>query len=179
MLLYALGAIVAVVGVLAVVVAMQPAQFRVTRSVKVAAGAPAVFAEVNDLHRWEAWSPWAKIDPQMKLNYSGAAAGSGACYEWSGNSQVGAGRTTITESRPGELVRIKLEMFKPFKATNDVQFTFQPEGEQTVVTWSMDGTNNFLGKAVGLLMNMDKMVGGQFEQGLASLKSVVEAKPKL
>ena len=114
----------------------------------------------------------------MKKTYEGAAAGTGAVYTWAGNSQAGSGRATITESRPSELIRIRLEFVKPFAATNTAEFTFKPEGDRTAVTWSLTGTRNFMFKAVGLFMNMDKMVGGQFEEGLAQLKSVAEAAPR-
>src|SRR5207245_4400774 len=157
------------------VVAMRPSEYRVARTATIAAPAPAVFAQVNDFHKWEAWNPWAKLDPAMKQAYEGAPAGSGAIYTWSGNNEVGEGRMTITESRPSDLIRIKLEFFKPFAATNTAEFTFKPEGNQTAVTWSMTGNNNFMAKAVHLLMNMDTMVGGQFEKGLAQMGSVVEA----
>ena len=159
------------------VVAMQPAGFRIVRSATIAAPAPAVFAQVNDFHKWEAWSPWAKIDPAMKQAYAGAPAGTGAVYTWAGNHEVGEGRMTVTESRPGEFIQIKLEFGKPFAATNTAEFTFKAEGDRTAVTWSMTGRNNFVGKMICLFMDMDKMVGGQFEKGLAQIKSVVEAKP--
>ncbi|HVY69235.1 MAG TPA: SRPBCC family protein [Verrucomicrobiae bacterium] len=166
----------AVVVIVVVIVAMQPAEFRLSRSTKVSAPPPAVFAQVNDFHNWENWSPWAKIDPAMKQTYSGAPAGNGAIYEWAGNSKAGAGRMTIVESRPGELVRIKLEFLKPFQAENQAEFTFHPQGNQTAVTWTMTGRKNFMFKAVHLLMSMEKMVGGQFEQGLAQMKAVAEAR---
>src|SRR5262249_17084650 len=121
-------------------------------------------------------SPWEKLDPQLKRTFDGAAAGTGAIYSWLGNKKVGEGRMTIMESRPSDLIRIKLEFLKPFKATNTAEFTFQPQGEQTLVTWSMFGTKNFIIKAFGLLMNMDKLVGGDFERGLTNMKSVVEAR---
>jgi hypothetical protein len=114
----------------------------------------------------------------MKTTYTGAPTGTGAVYAWSGNAEVGEGRTTITESRPNDLVRIKLEFVRPFATINDVEFTFRPEGERTAVTWSMTGRNGFLAKAVHLFMDMDKMVGGQFETGLAQLKAVAEKAPK-
>jgi len=171
-------ALAAIVVVFVIVVAMQPSEFRVARTATISAPAPAVFAQVNDFHNWEAWSPWAKRDPAMKKAYEGAPAGTGAISTWAGNSEVGEGRTTIVESRPNELIRITLEMFKPFAATNTVEFTFMSEGNQTVVTWSMAGKNNFIAKAVHLFMNIDKMVGGDFEKGLAQMKSVVEAAPK-
>jgi hypothetical protein len=167
-----------IVLVLVVVVAMQPSGFRVTRSKTISAPPPAVFAQVNDFHKWEAWNPWGKIDPAMKQAYEGAPAATGAVYTWAGNNEFGEGRMTIIESRPTDLIRIKLEFFKPFAATNTGEFTFKPEGNQTAVTWSMFGEKNFMAKAVHLFMNMDKMIGGQFDTGLASMKSIVEATPK-
>jgi hypothetical protein len=172
-----IGVAVLVIALVAVV-AMQPSEFRIARSATIAAPAPVVFAEVNDFRKWEAWSPWAKLDPAMKKVYTGAPTGTGAVYAWSGNGEVGEGRTTITESRPHDLVRIKLEFVRPFAATNDVEFTFRPDGDRTAVTWSMTGHNGFLAKAAGLVMDMDKMVGGQFEQGLAQLKAVAEKAPR-
>jgi hypothetical protein len=174
---YILLGVAMLILLLVILVAMQPGDFRVVRSASMAAPPADVFAQVNDLHTWEAWSPWAKIDPAMKQTYDGQPAGTGAIYSWNGNSQVGEGRMTITDSRPSELVRIKLEFMRPFAGTNDVEFTFKPEGNQTLVTWSMAGTKNFIVKAFGLFMSMDKMVGGMFEQGLAQMKAVVEAKP--
>jgi len=175
MLIKILIALAVIVVVFVVIVAMQPSEFGVVRSATISAPAPALFAQVNDFHKWEAWNPWGKLDPTMKQAYEGAPAGTGAIYTWSGNNEVGEGRMTITESRPSDLIRIKLEFFKPFAATNTAEFTFKPEGNQTAVTWSMTGNNNFLAKAVHLFMNMDKMVGGQFEKGLAQMGSVVEA----
>jgi hypothetical protein len=168
--------VVLVVG-LAVYVATRPAEFRVVRTATVSAPAPAVFALVNDFHNWAAWSPWAKLDPAMKQSYEGAAAGTGAVYTWAGNREVGEGRMTMTESRPPDLIRIKLEFLKPFAATNTAEFAFRAEGDRTTVTWSMDGRKNFVTKAMGLVMSMDRMVGGQFEKGLAEMKRVAEAGP--
>ena len=142
------------------------------------ATAGVVFAEVNDLHKWADWSPWAKLDPTMKQTYEGAAAGTGAIYSWAGNKDVGEGRMTITESRSNELIRIKLEFLKPFAAVNITEFAFTPEGDQTAVSWTMTGTNNFMAKAFCMFMNMDKMVGGDFEKGLAQLKVAAEAGAK-
>jgi len=167
MLQIILIAFAVIVIVLVIVVAMQPSEFRVARSATMSAPAPAVFAQVNDFHKWEAWNPWGKIDPAMKQTYEGAPAGVGAIYTWVGNKNVGEGRMTLTESRPSNLIRIKLEFFKPFAGTNIAEFTFKPEGNQTAVTWSMAGKNNFMAKAIHLFMNMDKMIGGQFETGLA------------
>jgi hypothetical protein len=176
MLVKILIAVVIVVLGLAAFIDTRPAEFRVTRTATFAAPAPAVFAQVNELRKWEAWSPWAKKDPQMKQAYEGPAAGVGAVTSWVGNKDVGEGRMTIVESRPGELVRIKLEFFKPFTATNTAEFTFKPAGNQTAVTWSMSGQNNFIAKALQLVFDMDKMVGGDFETGLASLKTIVDKK---
>jgi len=171
-------AIAAIVVVFVAVVAMQPSEFRIVRSATISAHAPAVFAQVNDFHNWETWSPWAKLDPAAKATFEGPSAGTGAIFRWAGNDKIGEGSMTITESRPSDLIRITLEFVKPFAATNTAEFTFEPEGNQTAVTWSMAGKNNFMAKAVSLFMNMDKMVGGKFEEGLANMKSVVEAAPK-
>jgi hypothetical protein len=160
------------------VVAMQPSEFRVARTATIAAPAPVVFAQVNDFHNWEAWNPWAKLDPAMKQTYEGAPVGTGAMYTWAGNSQVGEGRMTLTESRPSDLIRIKLEFLKPFPGTSTAEFTFKPVGSETAVVWSMAGKNNLMAKAVCLFMNMDRMIGGQFEKGLTQMKAVVEAAPK-
>ena len=168
-------ALAVIVVVFLVVVAMQPAEYRVARSVTVSAPPPAVFAQVNDFHKWEAWNPWGKIDPAMKQSYESAPAGTGAIYTWIGNQEVGEGRMTITESRPSDLIRIKLEFMKPFQATNTAEFTFKPEGDLTAVMWSMSGELNFMAKALHLFMNMDKTLGGEFEKGLAQMKTVAEA----
>jgi len=173
--LYLILIALAVIVVLFVaVVVMQPSEFRIARTANIRAPATAVFAQVNDFHKWPAWSPWEKLDPAMKRTYEGAPAGSGAIYSWVGNNKVGEGRMTLIESHPSDLIKIKLEFLRPFKATNTAEFTFKPEGNQTVVTWSMFGRNNFLSKVFHLFMNMDKMVGGDFEKGLAQMKSVVE-----
>jgi carbon monoxide dehydrogenase subunit G len=174
MLKIVLLALAFVVVAFLVVAALQPAEFRITRSARVVAPAATVFDELNDFHKWEAWSPWARIDPKAKNSFSGPAAGVGAGFAWVGNSQAGEGRMTITESRPNELIRIKLEFLKPFAATNLTEFTLAPEAAGTAVTWTMSGRNGFLSKAFGLLVNCDKMVGGQFEQGLANIKAIVE-----
>jgi uncharacterized protein YndB with AHSA1/START domain len=167
---------VALIAVLfVIVVATRPADFCVTRTATISAPAAVVFAQVNDLHRWEAWSPWEKIDPALKRTFEGPSAGTGASYSWVGNKKAGEGRMTIMESRPDELIRIKLEFLKPFKATNTAEFTFKSEGNQTVVTWSMFGKNNFMAKAFHLFVNFDKMIGGDFEKGLVQLKLVAEA----
>jgi len=176
MLKWILAAVAAVVVIFLAVVALQPSDFRIERSATMAAPAPAVFAQVNDLRSWQAWSPWEKIDPQLKRTYEGPQAGTGAAYAWAGNQDVGEGRMTITESRPGERILINLEFFKPFTAANTAELSFKTAGDDTTVTWSMTGKNNFLSKAICLFVNMDRMVGGMFEQGLQQMKSVVESK---
>jgi Polyketide cyclase / dehydrase and lipid transport len=158
-----------------IVAAMQPSDFRVTRTGTISAPASAVFAQVNELQKWDAWSPWAKLDPEAKNFFEGPASGTGAIMRWTGNNKVGVGSMTIIESHPDEFIRFKLEFLKPFTATNTAEFTFNSENDQTTVTWTMYGKSNFKSKAIGLVMNCDKMVGGQFEKGLATLKSVVEA----
>jgi hypothetical protein len=178
MLKIILLAVVAIVVVFLVVAIMQPDEFRVTRSTTIAAPAPTVFALVNELHNWEKWNPWQKVDPAMKVTFTGPPAGVGAGYDWVGNKDVGEGRLGIIESRPSDLVRLKLEFLKPFAATNTAEFTFKPEGNGTVVTWSMFGNKNFISKVMGLVMNMDKMVGGQFEKGLADMKATAEGGAK-
>ena len=165
----------AIVVVFIIVVATRPADFRVTRTATISAPTEVVFAQVNDLRKWVAWSPWEKLDPACKMTYEGPPAGTGAGYTWAGNNKVGEGRMTITESRPNELIRFNLEFLKPFKATNITEFTFKSDGNQTSVSWSMAGKKNFMFKAMGLFMDSDKMVGGDFERGLADLKSVAEA----
>ena len=159
-----------------ILVLTRPADFRLTRSATIAAPPAVVFAEVNDFHQWEAWSPWAKMDPNATNSYEGPPAGVGAKFSWSGNNKVGEGSMTITESRPSDLVRLQLESLRPFKGTNTTEFTFQPQDGKTLVTWTMTGKNNFIGKAVSLFMDCEKMVGPDFEKGLANLKAVAEAK---
>jgi len=166
---------VSVVAVFAVVVALQPSEYRISRSTTVAAPAPVVFAQANDFHNWEAWSPWAKLDPAAKTTFEGPASGEGAVFAWSGNDKVGEGRMTLVESRPAELVRIRVDFVKPFAGTSTSEFAFKPGGNRTVVTWTVSGHQNFLEKAMCLFVSMDKMLGGEFEKGLAQMKSVAEA----
>jgi len=170
--LMALGAIVLV---LVIVVVLRPSEYRVERTTRIAASPAAVFAQVNDLHKMQVWSPWAKLDPEARNTFDGPPAGTGAVFTWAGNKNVGEGRMTITDSRPSELVRIRLDFMKPFQSTATAEFAFKPEGSRTAVTWSLAGRHSFIPKAVGLFVSMDRMVGDQFEKGLADLKSVTEA----
>jgi Polyketide cyclase / dehydrase and lipid transport len=164
--------------VLVIVIAARPGEFRVSRSATMAAPPEAVFPHVNELKKWDAWSPWAKLDPNARNTFGGPSAGQGASMSWAGNNEVGEGKMTISESRPNELVKLMLEFYKPMAGTSEVEFSFKPEGNGTVVTWTMSGKNDFIGKAVCLFMNMDKMVGGQYEKGLASLKAIAEGVAK-
>lgn len=178
MLLKILAVVALVIVILVIVIALQPGEFRIARSAKISAPPPVVFAQVNDFRKWQAWNPWGKIDPAMKANYEGASTGVGAAYSWSGNNEVGEGRMTIIESRPHELIRVKLEFLKPFAATNTAEFTFKPEANETLTMWSMFGAKNFMAKAIHLFISMEKMIGGQFEKGLADMKTAEEAAAK-
>lgn len=178
MLRKVLIAVGVLIGGFVVLVALQPSTFTVTRAATIAAPAAAVFAQVNDLRNWQNWSPWAKLDPAMKVSFEGAPAGQGAIHSWAGNSEVGEGRMTVTESQSAERVRLKLEFLKPFESTNTAEFTFKPEAAGTLVTWSMRGESNFIQKAFCLIMNGEKMVGQDFEKGLAQMKAYIEAEVK-
>ncbi|MGO1072049.1 SRPBCC family protein [Lysobacter sp. CA199] len=174
MLTIVLAVLAALIALFVVVVAMQPAQFRVARSILIDAPAAAAFAQVQDLRRWPAWSPFEKIDPNLQRRYDGAADGEGAIYDWVGDKNAGEGRATIVQTRQDARVAVRLDFRKPFQASNLAEFDFKPRGDQTEVTWAMSGRRNFMFKAMGLFMSMDKMVGGMFEQGLKELKTLSE-----
>jgi len=160
------------------VAATRPATFRVERTETIAAPPSMVFAQLDDFHRWSAWSPWEKLDPQMKRTYSGAPHGKGAVYEWQGNKEVGRGRMTITETRDDALVQIRLEFLEPFPADNLTKFALGPVANGphgTEVRWSMEGPNSFMGKVISVFADMDQMIGADFDRGLAKLKSVSES----
>jgi hypothetical protein len=170
MLIKIILAVVLLVVVLVVFIATRPSTFRISRSRTMAASPQVVYPSVNDLHKWTEWSPWEKLDPALKREYSGPPVGTGSVYGWtSDDKKVGAGRMTITDTRPAQGVTIRLEFIKPFAGTNNVQFDFVPSGSGTNVTWTMTGNKNFMMKAFCLFMDMDKMVGPDFEKGLASL----------
>jgi hypothetical protein len=158
---------------LLIAVVRQPSGFRVERTATIAVHRRP-WSKESTIFAWEAWSPWAKLDPVARNSFGEKSAGTGAVFAWSGNSKVGEGRMTINESRPNELIEIRLEFTRPFNATNTAAFTFKPDGNKTSVTWSMAGRNNLVAKAIGLFLNCDKMVGGQFEKGLANLKQLSE-----
>ncbi|KFE66379.1 SRPBCC family protein [Hyalangium minutum] len=155
-------------------VSTRPDTFTVQRTAKIQASPEFAFALVNDFHHWNEWSPWDAMDANMKRTFEGAA-GIGAKYGWVGNDQVGEGRMTIEESKPNELVRIKLEFLKPMETASTTTFEFKPEEAGSLVTWRMEGNHNFISKAMCVFMDMDTMVGGDFEKGLASMKKVAEA----
>ena len=167
--------VVVVIVIFVIVVATRPADFRVERSATIAAPATALFEQVNDHHKFNAWNPFLKADPNVKITYSGPDSGVGAVCGWDGNKDIGAGSATITESKPGELVRERMDWIRPMAGVAFVDFTFKPDGDKTVVTWAMYGKNNFMGKLVSLFMDCDKICGPQFEQGLAELGKTATA----
>lgn len=166
------------VGAFALFVASRPADFRVERHAQIAASPAIVFGLVNDFHRWNGWSPWDKLDPAMQRTFTGPAAGPGAVYEWLGNNKVGQGRMTILESKPGELLSIRLEFIKPFAATNLTTFRFTSANGGSLVSWEMAGRNGFIGKLFCVFNDMDKMVGADFERGLAQMAALAEAEAR-
>lgn len=159
---------------LIIVIATRPDTFHVERSTSIAAPGATVFARLDDFHQWADWSPWEKLDPQMKRTFEGPASGVGASYAWTGNDKVGEGRMTIAQSQPPSSLVMNLEFLKPFKATNTAIFTLADDGANTRVTWAMDGHQNFVSKAMCLVMSMDKAIGPDFERGLASLRTLAE-----
>jgi uncharacterized protein YndB with AHSA1/START domain len=154
--------------------ATKPDNFRIERSSLINAPPEKIFPLINDFHRWEAWSPWEKIDPALKRTYAGADSGKGAVYEWSGNKDIGQGRMQITESSPSSRVLLDLNFIKPFEARNQVEFTLNKEGEGTRVTQAMFGPSPYISKLMTIFFSMEKMVGGKYEEGLANLKALAE-----
>jgi Polyketide cyclase / dehydrase and lipid transport len=178
MLINLLIGLVVLVVVFLIVASFRPDELRVERSITISAPAALAFNQINDLHKWQEISPYVKDDPAAKTSFAGPTAGVGASFAWAGNVKVGEGRMTITESRPNELVRFKFEFFKPWYCTNTTELTFRSSGADTEVTWAMFMKNNFIAKASGLVMNMDKLMGENFEAGLAKLKAIAEAGAK-
>lgn len=172
-----IGIVVLVVGFV-VVVALQPSSFHIERAQKMDAPPFVVFNIVNDFKRWSAWSPWEKLDPNMEKKHSGSEVGVGSIYEWSGNDKVGQGRMTIQQSVPEKKIAILLEFKQPWEATNTTLFTFARADQGAEVTWSMEGKNNFMAKAASLFMDMDELVGKDFEKGLEALRKVAEREAK-
>ena len=172
--------IVVVVVILAILgfASTRPDDFKVERSITIQAPADIVFNQINDFHKWTAWSPWAKLDPKAKYAFEGTESGVGAIHSWDGNKDVGTGKMTIVESNPHSSIKIRLDFEKPFKSTSDAEFKFDHQNDQTILTWAMMGKANFISKVMCLFMNMDKMVGGQFEKGLMDIKAISEAAHK-
>lgn len=160
-----------VIAIPLIVIALQPNTFRVERSATLAGSAFSLFEHVNDHHKFNEWNPFLKMDPSAKNTYGGPDSGVGAVCAWVGD-KTGEGRSTIIESKPGELVRFKMEWIKPMSGISTVDFTFKPEGDKTIVTWAMYGPQSYMGKAFSLFMSTEKMVGPQFEQGLADLGKI-------
>jgi len=157
-----------------ILASFKPDSFLVERSAILQATPDKVFAHINDLRSWAAWSTWEKMDPQMKKTYSANSVGKGATYEWEGNKKVGHGRMSITDSVPDTKVVIQLDFIKPFEAHNMGELTLQPQNGGTLVTWAMYGPSPFISKLFGVFVSMDKMIGKDFEDSLANLRSVVE-----
>ncbi|MGE0225680.1 MAG: SRPBCC family protein [Acetobacteraceae bacterium] len=168
-------AIAVLVAVILVYAATRPDNFRVERGAVIEAPPEEIFARLEDLHQWAAWSPWEKKDPAMQRTHSGAARGTGAVYAWDGNDDVGQGSMEIIETVPPSRLVIRLDFIKPFEAHNIVEFALQPQGGATNVVWSIHGPSPYLSKLMGLFFDMDAMIGKDFEEGLASLKSLAEA----
>lgn len=166
-------AVILIAGLL-VLASTKPDTFRVERSTTVKAPADKVFPLINDFRTWTSWSPYEKKDPAMKRTFSATTSGKGAVYAWEGNKEIGQGSMEITDATSPSKVTLKLDFVKPFEAHNIVDFTLQPQGDSTKVTWAMHGPAPFISKVMQVLINMDKMVGDDFEAGLANLKSVAE-----
>jgi uncharacterized protein YndB with AHSA1/START domain len=162
------------IAVLLILAAGKPAAFSVERAITIAAPAERIFPLINDFHQWESWSPWEKKDPAMKRSFSGPVSGAGAVYGWDGNNNVGSGRMEILEASAPSKILIKLDFFKPFAGHNTAEFTMLPQGGSTCLSWMMRGPSSFISKLMQVFMNLDHMIGKDFEAGLANLKSLTE-----
>jgi hypothetical protein len=173
MIWYILLAVVAVIGVIALIASGKPDQWTIQRQAAVPTVPAKIFPYIDDLHKFNQWSPWAKLDPNIKLTYGPPASGTGANCSWEGNGKVGAGKMTITESRPNDFVRCRFDFYKPLKCTNTHEFVLKPEGLQTLVTWTSTGNAPFVFKLMLVFASADSMMGDNFERGLANLKLIV------
>ena len=173
----AVAAVVLIVAVAAVLLlaARKPTTFRIARTARINAPPGRVFALIDDFRAWSAWSPWERMDPALKRTYDGAPRGNGAVYAWEGNRKVGQGRMEIVDASAPSRITIRLDFLKPFRARNTAEFTLVSQGDATEVTWAMTGPNLFIGKVMGLFVDMDRMIGRDFERGLANLKAAAEA----
>jgi len=166
--------LVVIIAAVLIYAATRPNDFVVTRSAGIKAPAEAIFPLINDFRRWPEWSPYEKLDPDVKRTLSGADSGKGAAYAWEGNSKAGKGRMEITGSAPSSLVSLKLDFEKPFRASNTVDFSLSPSGDGTTVTWAMRGARPLIAKLMGLFMNFDTLIGRDFEAGLDNLRRATE-----
>jgi hypothetical protein len=157
------------IAVILILAAMKPATFSVVRTAQIGASSDKLFALISDFHQWRKWSPWEDKDPELKRSYSGAERGKGAVYAWEGNKNVGSGRMEILDATPSQIV-IKLDFLKPFEAHNQAEFTLTPQASATNVTWTMRGPAPFMFKVMEIFVNCDKMIGKDFELGLANLR---------
>jgi uncharacterized protein YndB with AHSA1/START domain len=166
--------VVVLIAALLAYAATRPNNFRVQRRASIKASPEKIFPLIADFHNWTSWSPWEKKDPALKRTFSGAPSGKGAVYAWEGNRDVGSGRMEITEAASPSKVTIQLDFIKPFEGHNIAEFTLEPVGDATNVTWSMHGPSPYIAKVMSIFVNMDRMIGKDFETGLANLKAVAE-----
>jgi uncharacterized protein YndB with AHSA1/START domain len=167
--------LVVIGGVLAGLIAAMPTNYRITRSTTIDAPPEKVFEQVNDFHKWGAWSPWLEFDPNVKVTIDGSP-GKDATYKWSGNDNIGEGMITMTESQPNERIKLKLQFIRPWPDTADAEFTFKPKEDKIEITWAMTGERDYKRKAIGVAM--DPLISGMFDKGLAKMKAVVEGERK-
>ena len=170
----AIVVVIVLIGLVLAIAQSRPNEFTVQRTVRIAAPPERIYPDIVDFHRWPGWSPWERMDPAMQKTYTGAASGRGAVYEWAGNSKVGQGRMEITDATAPTSVTVKLDFMKPFETHNTARFTLVPAGESTDVTWSMFGSSPLMIKLMSVFFDMDKLVGKDFERGLATLKTLAE-----
>lgn len=173
-MLYVIAILVAVLIALLILAAARPSRFEVQRSLDIDAPPERLYPLLADFHQWSRWSPYEKLDPAMRRDFSGAEAGKGAVYAWEGNGKAGAGRMEILEAAPEHGIDIQLDFIRPFRANNRAAFAFTPAGAATRVTWSMQGAAPFMARLMGIFINMDQLIGKDFEQGLANLKTLAE-----
>ena len=173
MIWYIVIPVAAIIGLIVLIAATKPNEWSIQRQGTIPGLPDKVFPYMDDLHKFQEWSPWAKLDPNVKLTYGGPPSGNGANFSWEGNSKVGMGKMTITESRPNDLVRCRLDFYKPMRCTNSQEFTLKPDGSQTIVTWTINGNAPFMFKLFLVFASADKMMGGQLERGLTNLRAIV------
>lgn len=172
-----LGGVVALIVVLLIVVATRPNTYRVERSTTISAAPEVVYAQVADFHKWDAWMPWGKLDPNMKKTYEGTQGAVGSSYGWEGNSDVGSGKMTVLAVEPNKHLDIDLHFIKPFESSAKNGFVLEPAGKDTKVTWYMSGDHSFMSKFMCMFTSMDAIIGKDFDKGLADMKKVAEAAP--